>query len=261
MIKKLLSSPILEGSAVTTSAASMFLELGMIPVIAPLYLTFAFTRFDRDRAQQKLEKQLQQKDNKIEQLEKFNQEAIIPQTQEIKNLVENLIQQATQEETNPEPSPTATQRSQIGVFIDHKNLEHTSKFQIDYKAFLSTLKGNATLEGAWFYTRIYRNHTGQRRFHTFLECNGYHVKEQRVNQNSISSNQLAIDLEKFANQADTIVLVSSDEKYTSVLEKLKAQGKQIEIVGYRTETNEQLIEIADRFISLESIKDKIVRNR
>ena len=62
---------------------------------------------------------------------------------------------------------------------------------------------------------------------------------------------LAVDAIKFAPKLDVVVLVSGDGDYVPLLEYLKSNGCQVEIISFGKSTSARLIEAADDFIDLD----------
>jgi catecholate siderophore receptor len=73
--------------------------------------------------------------------------------------------------------------------------------------------------------------------------------------------EMAVDMINLANSFDTCILVSGDGDLTYAVNTLVNKGKQVEVYGNRYNTNEQLLNAADRFVDLESIRHLIQKSR
>jgi uncharacterized LabA/DUF88 family protein len=62
---------------------------------------------------------------------------------------------------------------------------------------------------------------------------------------------ITIDAIRFSSLADTIVLVSGDGDFFPLVEYLKNQGRQVEVIAFGRSTSSRLKEIADDFIDLD----------
>ncbi|MFP4693966.1 MAG: NYN domain-containing protein [Halothece sp.] len=261
-------SQILEGTALTASVIGLILEQGMLFAIAPLWATIGFGMVNRKQLHSKLKEKLEQQNTEIENLQQFDPEKVTTETTEIKELIEKLETRLV----NPTPETAGakttahsqtSQRGLVSIFVDHTSLQRVGKslkFRIDYEALLTHLQQNSPLDAAWFYTKINKNNSNFKKFYQTLETYGYQVKERRLQQEvdqEMPQNQLAFDLEDLASDCETVVLVSSNHEFTPLVQKLQQDGKRVEIVGSRNDKNEDLIAIADEFISLEEIKPQI----
>ena len=228
-LPKKLSSNVLEAGALTTSGLAFFLELGFLPILAPLwlYLGWDFVKRFRKQSQPKIVK--------------------------------------SHQDTSPTATVATAKPATVGIFVDHGNLEYAAKLlniKIDYHALLTFLQGDRPLAGAWFYTNINPNHKGKQAFYKAVESKGYEVKEKRIDRadNHTTNHQLALDLEKFANQFEIAIVISNDEQFTPAIQNVKKQGKRVELIGHRTSSNDQLIEAVNHFTPLPEIRDQITRN-
>lgn len=276
MTLKLFSNPIsssqlLEGTTLTSSVIALILEQGLFFAIAPLWATTGLGIINRNQLHRKLKENLEKQNTKIENLENFYQEEITTETTEIKELIQKLGKQLpnTTPETPVEKTVQATeniQRGLVNIFIDHTNLQNIAKslqFHIDYKALLRNLQQNSPIDGAWFYTKLNSKNPKIETLYRSLETYGYQLKERRLQQKidqQLPQTQLALELEDLASDSDTVVLVSSNYQFASLVQKLQQKGKRVEIVGIENDKNEELIATADKFTSLKEIRPHIEAN-
>ena len=69
--------------------------------------------------------------------------------------------------------------------------------------------------------------------------------------------EMAVDMLMLGNYCDTLVLLSGTGDLNYAVDTLSYRGVKIELFSLRANTNEQLINLADRFIDLNDIKDLI----
>lgn len=61
---------------------------------------------------------------------------------------------------------------------------------------------------------------------------------------------MTVDAVRLANGLDTIVLVTGDGDFVPLVEYLKNQGRQVEVIAFGKSTSAELKEVADDFIDL-----------
>jgi len=69
---------------------------------------------------------------------------------------------------------------------------------------------------------------------------------------------LAVDAIRISALLDTIIIVSGDGDYCPLVEYLKNQGRQVEIVAFRETASSKLVEMADDFIDMSQEKSKFL---
>src|SRR5205809_5923880 len=69
--------------------------------------------------------------------------------------------------------------------------------------------------------------------------------------------EIAVDMLSLAGRYDTAVLVSGDEDFVYAVNAVAYKGCRVEIVGFRSNTAPKLIDVADCFIDLGEIADKV----
>jgi uncharacterized LabA/DUF88 family protein len=72
--------------------------------------------------------------------------------------------------------------------------------------------------------------------------------------------EIAVDLVALVNYYDTAVLVSGDGDLAYAADAASYRGARIEVVSLRSMTSDSLINVADRYIDLELVKDDIRKN-
>ncbi len=69
---------------------------------------------------------------------------------------------------------------------------------------------------------------------------------------------IAVDAIRFSPSLDAIVLVSGDGDYVPLVEYLRNQGKQVEVMAFGETTSSKLIDSADDFTDLSADKGKFL---
>ncbi|MEA5567750.1 MULTISPECIES: NYN domain-containing protein [unclassified Anabaena] len=168
-------------------------------------------------------------------------------------------------------------RGRVAIFIDGINLFNAALqigIEIDYLKLLCHLTAGSRLLRAFFYTGIDisrpnnnrpRSNDKQQGFLFWMRRNGYRVvtKEVQVTDNSKRPNlnvEIAVDMITLAPYYDTAVLVSGDGDLAYAVNAVSSTGVRVEVVSLRTMTNDCLIDVADYFIDLDSIKQHIQKD-
>ncbi len=154
----------------------------------------------------------------------------------------------------------------IAILIDGASLFYAAlqlQIEIDYLKLLAYLRDDRPLLRAYFYTGIDRANERQQGFLLWMRRNGYRVfTKDLINlpDGSRKANmdvEMAVDMLMLGNYCDTLVLLSGTGDLNYAVDTLSYRGVKIELFSLRANTNEQLINLADRFIDLNDIKDLI----
>lgn len=163
-----------------------------------------------------------------------------------------------------------TMSERVMLFIDGSNLYRSAKdlnFKIDFEKFIEILVGDRKLVRPYYYDAS-KNEPAQNRFFDKLRLIGYEVKELKLRQYGKSKPfqkgvdvALVTDLLTFAfkDNYDTAILCSGDKDYINAVEVIKDEGKRVEVAGFDHSVARELKLVADRFVSLTKIIDKIKR--
>lgn len=147
----------------------------------------------------------------------------------------------------------------VGIFIDTQNLYHSAKNL--YKArvnFASIMKeavaGRSIVRAiAYVITTESGDESG------FFEALGKLGIETKTKDLQIFSGGakkadwdvgLAVDAIKFAPKLDTVVIASGDGDFVPLVEYLKLQGIQVEVISFGKSSSLKLKEVADDFIDM-----------
>jgi uncharacterized LabA/DUF88 family protein len=157
-------------------------------------------------------------------------------------------------------------RGRVAVFIDGNNLFHAARFHnidIDYNKLLRVLLGDGRLLRAFFYTGVDVGAERQQGFLLWMRRNGFRVVQKELKtfyDGTRKANldvEIAVDMLSLAGRYDTAVLVSGDEDFVYAVNAVAYKGCRVEIAGFRSNTAPKLIDVADYFIDLGEISEKV----
>lgn len=153
----------------------------------------------------------------------------------------------------------------VGVFIDVQNLYHSAKnlysSRVNFGEVLKTAIAKRNLIRAFAY--VVRTKTGEEKpFFEALTKLGIETRVKDLQEFYGGQKKadwdvgLVIDAIRLSSSVDTIVIVSGDGDFISLVEYLKNQGKRVEVIAFGRSSSSQLREIADEFIDLEKTSGK-----
>ena len=157
-------------------------------------------------------------------------------------------------------------RGKVAIFIDGNNLFHAARFHnidIDYNKLLRVLLGDGRLFRAFFYTGVDAGAERQQGFLLWMRRNGFRVVQKELKtfyDGTRKANldvEIAVDMLSLAGRYDTAVLVSGDEDFVYAVNAVAYKGCRVEVVGFRSNTAPKLIDVADCFIDLGEIAEKV----
>jgi uncharacterized LabA/DUF88 family protein len=164
------------------------------------------------------------------------------------------------------PEQVLENRGRVAIFIDGSNLFYAALqlgIEIDYSKLLSRLTAGSRLLRAFFYTGVDRTNEKQQGFLLWMRRNGYRVIAKDLVQlpdGSKKANldvEIAVDLMALVGKYDTAVIVSGDGDLAYAADGVSYRGARVEVVSLRSMTSDSLINVADRYIDLEQIKEEI----
>ena len=157
-------------------------------------------------------------------------------------------------------------RGRIAIFIDGSNLFYAALelgIEIDYTKLLFHLTAGSPLLRCFFYTGVDPCNEKQQGFLYWLCRHGYRVISKDIIQLPDGSKkgnldvEIAVDMVTLVDAYDTAILVSGDGDLTYAVNVVSYRGARVEVVGLRSMTSENLINVADHYIDLDSIKEQI----
>jgi uncharacterized LabA/DUF88 family protein len=167
------------------------------------------------------------------------------------------------------PEQVLENRGRIAIFIDGSNLFYAALqlgIEIDYSKLLHRLTGGSRLLRAFFYTGVDRANDKQQGFLLWMRRNGYRVIAKDLVQlpdGSKKANldvEIAVDLMSLVGSYDTAIIVSGDGDLAYAANAVSYRGARVEVVSLRSMTSDSLINVADRYIDLDQIKEDIQKN-
>jgi uncharacterized LabA/DUF88 family protein len=116
---------------------------------------------------------------------------------------------------------------------------------------------------AFFYTGVDIGAERQQGFLLWMRRNGFRVVQKELKtfyDGTRKANldvEIAVDMLSLAGRYDTAVLVSGDEDFVYAVNAVAYKGCRVEIAGFRSNTAPKLIDVADYFIDLGEIAEKV----
>jgi uncharacterized protein (TIGR00288 family) len=149
----------------------------------------------------------------------------------------------------------------VGIFIDTQNLYHSAKniyrSRVNFSNVLKDAVAERVLTRAIAY--LITTESGEEKgFFEALEKIGIETKTKDLQIFAGGAKKgdwdvgLAVDAIKLAPKLDAIVIISGDGDYVPLIEYLKNQGCQVEVVSFGKSTSARLIEAADDFVDLDA---------
>jgi uncharacterized LabA/DUF88 family protein len=147
----------------------------------------------------------------------------------------------------------------VAVFIDVQNLYHSARNlynrRVNFREILRTAVAGRQLIRALAY--VVRTESGEEKpFFEALERAGIETREKDLQifyggmKKADWDVGMAIDAIRLANSVEVIVVVSGDGDFISLVEYLKNQGKQVEVIAFGKSASGKLRETADDFVDL-----------
>ncbi|MBU6415004.1 NYN domain-containing protein [Patescibacteria group bacterium] len=153
----------------------------------------------------------------------------------------------------------------VAVLIDVQNLYHSAKnlyhSRVNFKEVLKTATAARQLVRAMGY--VIRTETGEEKgFFDALVKIGIEtkIKDLQIFPGGLKKADwdvgLAIDAVRLAQSVDVVVIVSGDGDYVPLIEYLRNQGNQVEVIAFGRSASQKLKEAADDFTDLEEESQK-----
>ncbi|MFT5367166.1 MAG: uncharacterized LabA/DUF88 family protein [Candidatus Latescibacterota bacterium] len=153
----------------------------------------------------------------------------------------------------PEP------QQRVGIFVDVQNIFYASKqfnARLDFDKLLKIAVGSRRLIRAIAYV-VQSPDVDQSGFISMLQQKSYEVRRKDLRQRSDGSAKgdwdmgMAIDVMRFVNTLDVVVLVSGDGDFVSLVNLVKTIGPRVEVISFVHNTARDLIHSADKHIPIE----------
>ena len=157
-------------------------------------------------------------------------------------------------------------RGRIALFIDGSHLIYAAlqlDIELNYSHLLSTLTLDGQLLRAFFYTGVDSQNEKQQGFLLWMRRNGYRVVTKNLVQMPDGSKkvnldvEMAVDMLTLAEHYDTAIVVSGNGNLAYAVDAVSQHGVRIEVVGLKSMTSESLINVADTYVDLATLRDDI----
>lgn len=159
----------------------------------------------------------------------------------------------------------------VAILIDTQNLYHSGKnlykAKVNFGAIVKNSLGDRKLIRALSY--VVNTEGGEESaFFEALEKVGIEIKTKDLQifyggaKKADWDVGIAVDAIKLANKVDSIILASGDGDFVPMVEYVKTQGCQVEVITFGRSTSSRLREVADDFIDMdEKPKDYLIGYR
>lgn len=156
------------------------------------------------------------------------------------------------------------------VLIDAASLFYAAAslgIEIDYAKLIPCLVGDRQFLFAYYYTGINPGNKKQQAFLRWMQNHGYRVVAKEISLSADGNRkadlmvEMAVDMLNLASHCDTIVLVSGNGSLTYAVETVMERGVQVDLVALREMTSDALLQLADRYVNLETLKALICKSK
>lgn len=152
----------------------------------------------------------------------------------------------------------------VAVFIDVQNMYHSARNlydrRVNFREILKAAVAGRQLIRAFAY--VVSTESGEeKQFFEALERLGIETREKDLQiyyggmKKADWDVGMAIDAVRLSNSVEVIVIVSGDGDFIPLVDYLRNQGKQTEVIAFGKSASSKLREIADDFVDLSENKD------
>ncbi len=158
------------------------------------------------------------------------------------------------------------------MFIDGANVFHGCKnfkrdYKIDYVKLRDELTKDYDLIRAYFYEGVKPDDDSKRSFHNALKAQGFHVETRPLVERDGNFMEKGVDVmittelltHAFKDNFDVAVIVGGDQDYIVALKEVKREGKRIVLVCFEKSFSNEIQDIADESIFIDTIASKVER--
>lgn len=155
----------------------------------------------------------------------------------------------------------------VGVFIDVQNMYYSARnlhdAKVNFGAVVEAAVSGRNLIRAIAY--VVKTKTGEERpFFEALMSSGIETKEKVLMEYFGGAKKadwdvgIAVDAIRIGTLLDVVVLVSGDGDFHPLVEYLKNQGRQVEVIAFRETASTKLVEATDNFTDLSQEQDRFL---
>lgn len=158
----------------------------------------------------------------------------------------------------------------VAVFIDAANIiysQRTLKWHISFKKLAKYLKSSCNLIVLNFYYASREENQKQKIFFSILKDSGYKIITKQVKLIKqedgtilVKGNldvELALDAFEQAEFYDSIILLSGDSDFETLLKRLRSKNKTVLVISARKHIARELINISNKYIPLNQLRSEI----
>ncbi len=171
--------------------------------------------------------------------------------------------QPTTKKTHPLKHPD----QRVGVFIDVQNMYYSAKNLFGAKVNFGNIVKEATAGRKLIRAIAYVVSTESKEEQPFFDALynlGIETKDKPLQifyggeKKADWDVGIAVDAIRFSPSLDAVVLVSGDGDYVPLVDYLRNQGKQVEVMAFGNTASSRLIDAADDFVDLSQDKAKFL---
>lgn len=162
------------------------------------------------------------------------------------------------EAAEPPAQPAA---ARVGVFVDAANLSASARREfgskLDYRSLLAhVVDGRPKASAVAFVVRD-GEEGAYLGFVSSLRDSGYEIREKRPKPRSDGTRKadwdmgIAMEILDQLDSLDVVVLCSGDGDFVPLVQRLRREGKRVEVAAFRASTDEALVKAADVFVPLD----------
>ncbi|KPJ55626.1 hypothetical protein AMJ49_06720 [Parcubacteria bacterium DG_74_2] len=163
-------------------------------------------------------------------------------------------------------------KGKVYVFIDGANIFYTQRtlgWRISYEKLRQYFRNECgdNLGKIFVYTASDSERPQQKKFLDMLEINGYILRTKEVKRIRVTKGvyewkgdfdvELSMDVLDNLKEFDTAVLLSGDSDFAPIIERIKKNNKKIIVMSAKHHISRELIQLADKYINLKKLRDKI----
>lgn len=169
--------------------------------------------------------------------------------------------------SNKKKNPLKHPDQRVGVFIDVQNMYYSAKNLFGAKVNFGNIVKEACAGRKLIRAIAYVVSTESKEEQPFFDALynlGIETKEKQLQifyggeKKADWDVGITVDAIRLSPSVDAIVLVSGDGDYLPLIEYLRNQGKQVEVVAFGNTTSGKLMEAADDFIDLSHDKGRFL---
>ncbi|MCJ7450758.1 MAG: NYN domain-containing protein [Candidatus Nanohaloarchaeota archaeon QJJ-9] len=153
----------------------------------------------------------------------------------------------------------------VAVLVDVQNMYYSAKnlydTKVNFKGLLRSAVANRELTRALSYV-IKADTPDEDNFFEALRQIGFEVKIKELKEFYGGQKKgdwdmgMAIDAIKIADKVDTVVLVTGDGDFKSLVKHLQANGVRVEVMSFGKSTAKELKEACNKFLDMDEKKNK-----